>query len=171
MRFLSDVTKLLFFRFLDCELSIQDFEKWVYSSSDDLETELQPDFYFSLISFNYHQKSAVPLLTDLLKKHIIVDEFDIWRTKKLLTDIIEGKIDLVLATRKLRELYLETGENFIPTKLGVGYESVLDEVPVPSEYELWNDEALTQILKITDYYKIDLICDAKRFLDQLNNLT
>ena len=133
---ISEITKLNIFRLLDGDLPIKDFEQWVYKSNVKLETELPPDIYLDLISFNYTQKDNFKLLTDIINRIVDIDEFNLWRTKKLLNDIIENKIDLVVATRKLRKLYFATGESFIPITLGIGYESELDDVPIPSEYAL-----------------------------------
>ncbi|MDH4472767.1 MAG: hypothetical protein QE487_09165 [Fluviicola sp.] len=170
MNKLTDTTKQTFYRFLNGDLPIKDFEQWVYTSSDNLEAELQPDFHLDLISFNYNQKDNFRQIGNKIKTHIDAKEFTIWRTKRLLNDIIENKIDLVLATRKLRELYLETGENFMPITLGVGYESVLDDVPTPAEYKQWESEALKHVLKKVDWYKDDIIRDTKQFLDTLNRM-
>ncbi len=167
---LTDTTKQTFFRLLNGDLAIKEFEQWVYNSSDNLEAELQPDFYLDLISFNYNQKDNFRQLGDKIGTQIDTNEFNIWRTRRLLRDIIENKIDLVLATRKLRELYFDTGENFIPITLGVGYESVLDDVPTPSEYKQWESGALKQVLKKVDGYRDDIIRDAKLFLDTLDRM-
>ena len=64
---LTDTTKQIFFRFLNGDLPIKDFEQWVYKSSDNLETELQPDFHFELISFNYNQNDNFRQLGDKIK--------------------------------------------------------------------------------------------------------
>lgn len=158
----------MFFKFLNDDIQIKDFEKWIYTSSDKLESELDSDFHLELISFDYNQKYNTEHLRDKLKKLINTDEYDLWRTKKLLFEIIENKIDLVLATRKLRTLFYDTGEKFIPITLGIGYESILDNLPIPSEYNLWESNALKEVLKKVDCYKENIIHDAQEFLDTLN---
>jgi hypothetical protein len=168
MHKLSEITKHTFFQFLNRDLLINDFEQWVYKSSHMLEIELGSEFHLNLISFNYHQKDNFHQLDAILKSLINIKEFDIWRIKELLTNIIDNKIDLVLATRKLRQLYLDTGENLIPIKLGIGYESVLDDVPIPSEYIQWQPEALEQKLKKINTYRDDILHDSKLFLGTLN---
>ena len=52
--------------------------------------------------------------------------------------------------------------------LAVYYESELDDVPIPSEYKLWNDQGLQEKLKKVDLYKGDFIKDAKDFLATLD---
>jgi hypothetical protein len=167
---MTEETKKIFFQFLDEELPINDFEQWIYKHSDNLKTELQADLHFDLISFDYNQKNYLSFLTDKITPYIDIEELNIWRTKKLLTDIIENNIDLVLATRKLHILYYDTGENFIPATLGIGYDSELDDVPTPMEYNQWDEKALKEKLEKVDFYKDKIIRDAKLFLDTLNKL-
>ena len=167
MHHLTDTTKQTFLQLLDDEITVKDFEQWVYQYSVNLEKELQADLHHDLISFNYNQKDSFTRLKDKIFSLVDNEEFNIWRTKKLLVDIIENKNDLVLATRKLRKLYFDTGENFIPITLGIGYESLLDDVPIPSEYKQWNSEGLKEKLKKVDRYRGDIINDAKTFLETL----
>ncbi|MEO8146985.1 MAG: hypothetical protein ABI723_05070 [Bacteroidia bacterium] len=165
---MSHITKQIFFQLLNLDLSVKDFEQWVYKYSDILETDLQAELHFDLISFDYNQRGSFSKIKEKIKPYIDNDEFNIWRAKKLLTDIIEQKIDLVEATRKLRELYFDTGESFIPVKLGIGYESELDDLPIPSEYHQWDSRMLKEKLKKVDLYKDKLIRDAKQFLATLD---
>jgi hypothetical protein len=169
MEELTDMTKYTFFKLFDGVLSVENFEQWIYKSDKDLERELEYDLYFSLISFNYSQKDALAKLKSCILPYVDISEFNIWQIKNILTDIIEERIDQVLATRILRKLYFDTGENFIPITLGVGYESVLDEVPIPSEYGKWSSNELKEKLKIVAHYRADLINDARSFLEQLNS--
>jgi len=168
---LTTGTKQAFFQFLNGELSIIDFEQWIYKSSVLLEQELSPDFHFELISFDYNQKDSHFLLAQKLKVQIDANEYNIWRTKKLLVQILDDKIDLVLASRKLRELYYDTGEKFIPLTLGIGYESVFDHLPIPDEYDFWDRESLKETLKTVTAYKDDFIRDAKLFLEKLEGMS
>ena len=164
---LNQTTKQTFFHLLDRRLEVKDFERWVYNSSNRLEGELQADFYINLISFNYNQKDTLQKLRDIINPFIDIQEFNTWRTKELLNDIINDKIDLVVASRKLRDLYFETGEDFIPITLGIGYESELDDVPVPSEYSLWNKKDLDEKLKKVEWYKDRILQDSREFLNIL----
>jgi hypothetical protein len=165
---ISESTKLNFFELLNGEKTVLDFEKWVYQNSIYLENDLHDKLYIDFISFNYKQKDSFTQLKYIIFPLIDIDEFNIWRTKKLLADIIENKIDLVLATKKLRNLYYETDEVLIPITLGIGYESVLDDVPLPKEYYLWNKETLMEKLDKVELYKDNILSDAKDFLLSLN---
>jgi hypothetical protein len=164
---LSDQTKQKLFQALIGDISIADFEQWLYANDNKLETELNSHFYLDLISLSYNQKGSFSQLKDKIFQYIDINEFNIWRTKKLLNAIIENKIEFVTATRELRDLYFETDAKLIPATLGVYYESELDDVPIPSEYKLWNDQGLKEKLKKVDLYKDDFIKDAKDFLATL----
>lgn len=165
---LTDSTKQIFFRLLDKDFSIKEFEQWIYKHSNNLEKELPTELHFDLISFGYNQKDSFFQIEDKITRYIDTNEFNIWRTKKLLTEIIEEKIDIITATRKLRDLYFETGEKFIPVPLGIGYASELDDVPSPSEYNQWDSDGLKEKLKKVEWYKDDMIQDAKEFLARLD---
>lgn len=165
---ISNLTKQTFFRLLNGDMSISDFEQWIYTSGDLLEQELESEIYLELVSFNYKQKDSLQLLINKAKTLVNMDEFNIWRTSRLLTDIIENNLDLVLATRKLRQLYFETGKNIIPETLGIGFESELDDLPIPSEYNQWESSALQKTLEKADQYKDEIVRDAKLLLHTLN---
>ena len=165
---MTEQIKLILYRLLDKDLSINDFEQFIYDNNQ-FKNEIQADFYLDLISLDYNNKGIYWDLLSKVESYIDKNDFNLWRTKKLLADIIENKVDLVFATRKLRDLYFATGEKLIPIRLGVGYESELDELPIPDEYIQWNERELKEKLKKVDLYRDDIISDAKIFLDELNN--
>jgi hypothetical protein len=160
-------TKEFIFEFLDNGVTVKDFEQWVYAHKE-LEA-LQPTLYQDLILFDYTDKDARHQINEKLKPYIDKTEFDLWRTIRLLNKIIEDKIDIVLATRELRQLYYDTGERFIPTKLGIGYESVLDHIPIRDEYHLWNEDVLKEQLKMVDSYRDNIKKDAREFLRTISD--
>lgn len=166
---LNDLTEIKFFELLNRDLLIKDFEQWIYQNESGLETELTGELYFDLISFDYDQKDALARLEEKIKPCIDLPKFEVWKTRNLLLKILNGKIDLVLATRKLRELYNSLEQKLLPIKLGIGYESVLDDLPIPSEYHQWNKDELEIKLKTLDYYKEDLIKDVKSALKNLED--
>lgn len=162
---MTNTTKEFLFEFLDNEVPTDCFEQWIYKDNE-LET-LHPTLYQDLILFDFKDKEAGQRIKNQLRPYIDHKEFNIWRTKQLLEKIIGDKIDLVLGTRKLRILYFETGENFIPTTLGIGYESELDDLPTPDEYHTWNKNELKEQLKKAENYRADIIRDAQAFLATL----
>lgn len=169
MKKLSEVSKRTFLRLLEGDLPVKDFERWVYDNSDSLENELDTEAHLDLISFGYKRADCFGELKDMILSYIDTMEFKLWRTKKLLTEIVENKIDLVLATRKLKELYYNGGHNFIPVDLGVGYESELDDVPIPSEYIEFQKHEVEEKLKKIDWYRNYIIKDASELLNTLNS--
>jgi hypothetical protein len=166
---LTDSTKEIFYLLLSKRIPLSEFEQWVYSNSTSLEDELQLNLYYDLVSHDYNQKDSLHFIQEKIKPQIDGEDYKIWKTRRLLTDIVENQLDLVVATRQLRELYFETGENFIPIKLGVGYDSVLDDVPTPDEYGQWSEQGLQEKLKKVESYRDDIIRDAKSFLNELKN--
>ena len=168
MKKLSEVSKRTFLRLLEGDLPIRDFERWVYDSSDSLENELGTEAHLDLISFGYKRAGSLDELKYMILGFINTMEFKLWRTKKLLSEIVEHKIDLVLATRKLRELYDNDCDDFIPIDLGVGYESELDDVPIPSEYIEFQRHEVEEKLQTVAWYRNYILRDAKELLDTLN---
>lgn len=160
-------TKEYLFEFLDNEVALADFEQWIYKDKD-LET-LQPTLYQDLIQFDFEDRDARHGIKNKLEPYIDRKEFNVWPTKRLLSKIIEDKIDLVLGTRKLRELYFNTGENFIPATLGIGYEGELDDLPTPDEYHMWSEKELKEKLKKVDDYSEHIKQHAKVFLTTLRS--
>jgi len=159
--------KEVLFEFLNNEVTLADFEQWIYEDKE-LET-LLPTLYYDLIEFDFRDRDAKQGIKSKLRPYADENEFKIWRTMRLLSKIIDDKIDIVLATRKLRELYFDTGENFIPPTLGIGYESELDDLPIPDEYHMWSEKELKEKLKKADSYKEHIKRDAKVFLTTLKS--
>jgi hypothetical protein len=164
---MTNETKEFLFEFLDNEVTTGDFEQWIYKNNE-LETS-QPTLYQDLILSDFGDTDVKNGIKNKLGPYIDSKEFNVWRTKRLLNKIIENKIDIVLGTRKLRELYFETGENFIPPTLGIGFESELDDLPTPDEYHMWNEKELKEKLKKADRYKEDIKRDAEAFLTTLKS--
>lgn len=156
---MSDINQntLNFYEFLNGDLSIESFETWVFRSKT-LEITLSADDYFDLIEFNFKSHDFRPFVKSLVKKYFDWNEFEKWRTIKLLENIKNGEIELVSATRKMRELYLEQeeaiGKSLLSKELALGFGSELDKFPVESEYSQWNQEALKkQLEQLEDYRK------------------
>ena len=169
MEKLNEIIKLNFFKLLDNEFPISEFENWIYEQDSLLEIELDKTVYFDLISFNYKHEKSLFQLKEKLKQTIDTKEFVIWKIRNLLQNIIDEKINLVIATRKLRDLYYETDEKLIPITLGVGYESEFEDVPIPSEYYQWEIDSLSEKLKKVDLYRNSIIQESKELLIELNN--
>lgn len=154
--------RLKFYQFLNDDIDIEIFENWVYSNNE-LENEIQIDHYNDLISFNFKSSELKKYIKTLIKKLFSWSEFEKWRTIELFQKIKSGEIETVLATRKLRELYIEQeiemDETFISISLGKGYESVLDSYPTENEYKFYNKEYIKQVKEEVLEYKKCMIRD------------
>jgi hypothetical protein len=79
--------------------------------------------------------------------------------------IINDEVDIVSGCRELAMLRHQ-GHEFIPI-IFVGYDSELDYIPLPSEYHLWNKEALKNKLQEMDNYKEAVLNSAKDLLQEM----
>jgi hypothetical protein len=164
--------RIKFYEFLNGDISKETFENWLYENKD-LESVLNADHYMDLISFNYKCHNAIPFIKSIIRKFFDWKEFEKWRTINLLEKIKAGKIDIVLATRKMRQLYLEQEEEIkrplLSIGLAIGYESELDNCPIESEYDKWNSESLKKQLELVEWYKKDILEAVEKELTELIN--
>lgn len=164
--------RIFFYKFLIGELPLTDFEKWIYDNPE-LELEVGKDHYTDLISYDFRSRDLIPYIKEFVLKHFDWSEFENWRTIKLLTDILENKVGIVLATRKMKQLYLEQENTdkkpLISRGLAIGYESELDNCPIESEYLLWNKIALKRQLEPVKWYRKDILKCVEQELQELIN--
>ena len=164
--------RLKFYEYVNRDISIEQFEDWVYNSTE-LEYFLPTDHYNDLISFNFKSHDTLPFIESLIKKLFDWEEYEKWRTIKLLKSIKNQEIELVLATRKMRQLYMEQIEEcqtpFISVGLAIGYESELDRCPIEAEYDQWNSEALKKQLEPVEWYRNDIFESVTHELEELLN--
>jgi hypothetical protein len=138
MTVLPDFVKYKFFEFLYGDLSITDFETWVYANSD-LEHLLDKESYFCLISTNFLQKDVKYEIWKILNSYIDLAEYETWKIKYLLNSLIHKKGDSLELLWKFYELYCH-GFHFL-NSLGLGY-GMAAKVP-PSEYSSDSWEGLS----------------------------
>ncbi len=93
-----------FYKFLAGKTQIDEFESWVYNSTE-LEEYLGSDEYMDFISFDYKQKGARYEIEHLIYKHIDKSEFEAWKVKILLLDALNRTGDYTLAIRLFYDLY------------------------------------------------------------------
>lgn len=79
-----------FYKFLDGEVSLTEFENWIYDNEAQIALAV-PAFHFDLINFNYRQPNARDLIYALIY-YSIIDQADYaqWQLKRLLTTIINN---------------------------------------------------------------------------------
>lgn len=164
--------KFTFYSFLNKELSTSDFEKWIYENPD-IESDLGIDLYTDLISYNFKSHDLTTYIISLVEKCYDWSEYEKWRTIRLLAEIKNGNVEIILATRKMRELYLEQeerlGKPLLSINLAIGYESELDRCPIESEYHLYNTLALLSMLNPVKWYKTDILEMVELELEELRN--
>ncbi|RVT71373.1 hypothetical protein EOD40_17175 [Flavobacterium sufflavum] len=164
--------RITFYKFLNGDISKESLEHWIYENKE-LEKLFQKDHYIDLLAFNYKSTETRNYIKSVVKKHLDWQEFEKWRTIELLEKIKTGNIEFVLATRKLRQLYLEQEEEirepFISIELAIGYESLLDNCPIESEYHQWNSEALKKQLEPMELYRNVFLITLEKKLTKLLN--
>lgn len=102
--------KETFFKYLDGQFKINEFEKWVYHESG-LETSIGKENYLQLIEFNFKQKdSQLELQRFILANIINKNEFFNWKVEYILksADISFPKDNLYL--------YAKSNSNFLKNK-------------------------------------------------------
>lgn len=164
--------RIKFYQFLNDDISLESFESCVYENKE-LENIIPENHYNDLLAFNFKSKEVKEFIKSIVKKHFDWKEFEKWRTIELLKNIKSGKIEIVLATRKLRKLYLEQEEEikrpFLTIGLAIGYESELDNCPIESEYKQWNSDALKKQLEPIEWYQNRILENVDQELNELQN--
>jgi hypothetical protein len=101
-----------FFRVLNQEISIQDFEQWVYEM-EELEQVLSSDNYLDLIAFNFNQEDLygflIDSLYDVIIKFIDSQKYENYRINRHLILIIDKDKSWKTAVKKL---YSESINNY-----------------------------------------------------------
>jgi hypothetical protein len=96
--------KLYFYKTLEGDISIENFEKWLYENKD-LEKTLNPDDYLDLISFNYKQGGAKYNLCKLLERYVDLGNYETYKLLKLLNRAKEKNKDLAEILVQFYDLY------------------------------------------------------------------
>jgi hypothetical protein len=165
--------RIQFYKFLNEDISKESFEKWIYKNIG-LEKLFHNDHYIDLLAFNYKSEETINFIKSVVKKNFDWQEFEKWRTIAILEKIKNGKVELVLASRRLRQLYLEQeeeiGKTFVSIGLAIGYESLLDNCPIESEYHLWNSDSLKKQLEPIEFYRDNFLIDVDKELTELLNI-
>lgn len=102
-----------FFKVLNKEISIAEFEQWVYAT-DELETLLSEHDYLNLIAFSFDQKNAFDYLESMLIEIIDFPKFETYRIIYLLDLVIKKDNSWRKALNDLYHEYIEN-YNFLET--------------------------------------------------------
>ncbi|MFN8287717.1 MAG: hypothetical protein U0V74_13230 [Chitinophagales bacterium] len=174
---LSNHSKEIFFPFLNGDISITDFEKTI-STQNTLEDELPSEIFSQLLAFDFKDKYAHQNLVKFLNEQVIdVAEYETWKIKTTLNNLIADPPNLPVYLNKLYQLYCgqpkDDGLRIFQFRflgsLGLNYFYWMDEGYLKANYgENWKLE-YEKCLKGLDYYHQQLKPFAVEILDALEN--
>jgi hypothetical protein len=132
----QDITEI-FFKTIKGDFPIDQFEQWLYANKD-LEILLNSDDYIELISLSFKKSGAKYELSNLLKKHIDLREFETYKMLGLLKEAQQKTDRLPYILMEFYDLYCK-GYNFLED-LGIGF-GLAVEVPSVNNTtaESWNE--------------------------------
>ena len=127
-----------FYKLLRENLSISDFEKWVYSIDEKLiDRFFGEGFYYELIDLNYKNKYVINEVEKLLYNKITFGKFEEMNIRKVLESITEDEANLPEMTEKLYDLYCN-GYSFL-RYLGLAF--IFNDTPKKNETYKFFDES------------------------------
>lgn len=89
-------------------LSIQDFEHWLYDADEvQIDEYFGKGFYFELASLNYRDKFIINTLENLLYTKIPFGRFEEIKIRDILNSVIEDKKELAELLEELYDLYCD----------------------------------------------------------------
>ncbi len=127
-----------FYKTIEGEIALKDFEQWLYEN-EELPKYVSQDDHLDLIAFNFNQKAARYELWKLLSKHIDLGEFEAYKILNLLYKARLKNDELPEILIQLYYLHYD-GYDFLE-ELGMDFGLT---VLVPSRYNRDNFEELTK---------------------------
>lgn len=162
---LSEDIKVKFFRFINGEELISEFEQWVYDTNA-LEEILGGEDYFNLISLDFTKRGSQYELIKILERHIDAGEYETWKLRKLLTLFLSQEGDLPLMLCEFYELYCD-GFHFLET-LGLNYGLAILVPPHGYSSESWQALTDEEQKRLLDSILPDAISEARKVLTWLD---
>ena len=120
---LKEEIKTGLFRFLNMEISGEEFEEWTYLFCDYLEKELPLDDYLDIMCFNYRKKAGYYTFAKLLFRNINRMEFENYRLRKLFAKAMND--DEILESALVEAYELAANGNEVFRELGYEYGATL----------------------------------------------
>jgi hypothetical protein len=154
-----------YFRLIDRQISLKDFEKWVYDS-ETLEASIDAALYFELISLNYNQPHGDYMLSKILADNILPGKFEERKIHDILDGIIHKNDKAAAYLILCYELHWK-GYPYFENLAHIGFDL---EVPYQYNVDFWHELNPTQQKEILDtiYPKAtQLATDLKKWI-QLN---
>lgn len=161
--------ELIFYKTIKGELSIREFEEWLYSIDEDvIDKSFGKDFYFELININYRNKFSGDELEKVIYSKIPFNKFEVMTLRFLLNSLISGTRDIVDLLEVFYDLYCK-GYYFLRF-LGLTYILYgLEELPRLSEEKLWDKMSFGKKRDIVNKLSPKLVSEAKRILEFFDN--
>lgn len=151
MKALPENIQAEFYKVRYGDLSVAEFEKWVYENADELEKYLEPNDYLDLISLNFkqvHSKHELMNLVDRTAAKPYGKDFGRYVVTQLLERLIAYEDDPIPLFKTLYDFYCH-GFDF----LGIGslyYGYDLDELPSMKAKHLWSEKESEQYRRRVD---------------------
>ena len=174
---MKESLKKEFYKYLNRELPITQFEEFVYAQKD-FEQEVGKENYLKLIGFNFTDKNASYQLDDLIFDDLISEgEFETWKLNRLLTQFIETEVDIDKKLDNFYSLYcrtynrkgeLENGYKFLG-HLGLNYFFWMSEGYLKPSYGSKWDEELKKAKDDFEFYHSQLKPIAQKILKAIEN--
>ncbi|WP_162051337.1 hypothetical protein [Pontibacter pamirensis] len=139
--------QIQFFKVYNNEISIADFEKWLYSTKE-LEQLLGYDIYIDLISLNFKDRHVKPEVGKIVDPFLDFRKNEERKLRKILTDLNERTDDFAKSLIETYKLYC-SGYNFF-NNLGLGYGLTFSE-------DFWDYNEWEKLTKSEKENRIDRI--------------
>ena len=154
---MKNENKEVFFKFLNEEISAEDFEIWLYHN-EDLENEISIYEYTDFLSFKYkHDEKITSHVADLFFTIVDSVEFDDYKLLKLLNEALSDEEAFENLLKWSYDLYCYGNGEF--TKLGMDYgidlavyEGYLHHPP-PSNWKINTKKRIFTIAERNDIYR------------------
>ncbi|EMJ55087.1 hypothetical protein LEP1GSC111_3685 [Leptospira interrogans str. UT126] len=104
MNNLSELTKEIIFTFLFGNLSLQEFEIFLYESKE-IENTFKYDEYIELLSLNFSKRSNRHEAFKIIEKNIDMSEYEVWRLNKIFNSIVHREENYPQLIASLYDLY------------------------------------------------------------------
>lgn len=167
MERLPEHLKQRFYRTITGEISIEEFEHWLYADKE-LENYMNFDDHLDLISLNFRKSGAKYELWNLLKKHIDLGEFETHKILRLLYEAKEKGEELPLILMEFYDLYYK-GYSFLKD-LGLGIGLAIECPPLNNfSADSWDELPGKQQQKLLEILSPELEIGVERVIDWLES--
>ena len=151
---LTQDIKEKFYQTIKGDISVDDFEQWVYSYKE-LEKHLNTDDYLDLISFSYKKSGAKYELWNILKKHIDLGELEKHKMLDLLNEANQKTERLPYILMEFYDLYCKGYYFLQDLGIGIGLSIAVPRVHNTTS-NTWNELSREQQRELLDSFSPEL---------------